>query len=211
MVSDLAKQYGIPVQYELNVTDSVDGDKCVSRYLRLMPNVLEVVLRDPNSIMYVGKELKDFGGVEVDMNKNTCKAGYNTFCITPDGELIPCCAFHLSFGNLKKQNLKDILSSSEDLHWWQGLKMSDYEECGQHNYCAFCSLCAGVNFSEHGTPLMASENNCYMAKVRYGLAEKMKNDGYDPLNGMDLRDRLSSLQSEDIGRIKREYSHEHVI
>ena len=26
MVSDIAKQYGIPVQYELNVTDSVDGD-----------------------------------------------------------------------------------------------------------------------------------------------------------------------------------------
>lgn len=206
MVSDIAKQYGIPVQFELNVTDSVDGDKCVSRYLRLSPDMLEVVLRDPNSVMYVGRELKDFGGVEVDMNKNSCMAGYNTFCVTPDGDLIPCCAFHLSFGNLKQQNLKDILSSSEALQWWRGLRMSDYEECGQHEYCAFCSQCAGTNFSEHGTPLKASENNCYMAQVRCQLANKMKNENYDPLNGIDLRSRLSSLPNNNLEQIKREYS-----
>lgn len=206
MVSDIAKQYGISVQFELNVTDSVDGDKCVSRYLRLPSDMLEVVLRDPNTVMYVGKELKDFGGVEVDMNKNACMAGYSTFCVTPIGDLIPCCAFHLSFGNLKEQNLKDILSSSETLQWWRGLRMSDYEECGQHEYCDFCNQCAGTNFSEHGTPLKASENNCYMAQVRWQLANKMQNENYDPLNGMDIRSKLNSLPNNDLERIKREYS-----
>ena len=205
MVLDIGKQYGIPVQFELNVTDSVDGDKCVSHYLRLSPDMLEIVLRDPNSVMYIGKELKDYGGVEVNMNKNTCKAGYSTFCVTPDGDLIPCCAFHLSFGNLKEQNLKDILSSSK-VHWWQSLRMADYEECGRYDYCAFCTLCAGINYSEHGTPLKASENNCYMAKVRYGLAKKMESEDYDPLDGMDLRSKLNSLPKNEIGRIKREYS-----
>ena len=206
MVSDIAKQYGVPVQYELNVTDSVDGDKCVSHYLRLSPDMLEIVLRDPNTIMYIGNDIKDFGRVGVDMNKNTCKAGYNTFCITPDGDLIPCCAFHLSFGNLKEQSLKDILFSSKVLHWWQALKIKDYEECGQYDYCAFCTLCAGINYSEHGTPLKASENNCYMAKVRCGLAKKMQSGDYDPLEEMDLRSRLNSLPMNEIGRIKREYS-----
>lgn len=206
MVSDIAKQYGVPVQYELNVTDSVDGDKCVSHYLRLSPDMLEIVLRDPNTIMYIGNDIKDFGRVEVDMNKNTCKAGYNTFCITPDGDLIPCCAFHLSFGNLKEQSLKNILSSSKSLHWWQGLKVAEYEECGKYDYCGFCTLCAGTNYSEHGTPLKASENNCYMAKVRCGLAKKMQSGDYDPLEGMDLRSRLNSLPKNEIGRIKREYS-----
>ena len=211
MVSDIAKRYGIPVQYELNVTDSVDGDKCVSHYLRLSPDILEIVLRDPNTIMYIGNDIKDFGGVEVNMNKNTCKAGYNTFCVTPDGDLIPCCAFHLSFGNLKEQNLKDILSSSKSLHWWQGLKVAEYEECGRYDYCAFCTLCAGTNYSEHGTPLKASENNCYMAKVRFELAQRMKKENYDPLNGMDLRSRLECLPYFDLGTIKREYSHKNVI
>lgn len=204
-VSDIANQYDIPVQYELNVTDSVDGDKCVSRYLRLSPDLLEIVLRDPNTIMYIGKELDNMGGVKVDKSKNCCMAGYNSFCITPDGELIPCCAFHLSFGNLREKRLKDILSGSDVLHWWQGLKMTDYEECGEYDYCAFCSQCAGVNYSEHGTPLKASENNCYMAKIRCELAKKMQAKNYDPLGGMDLRGKLKSLPKNEIGQIKREY------
>jgi len=205
MVSDIAKQHNIPVQYELNVTDSVDGDKCVSRYLRLTPDLLEIVLHDPNTNMYVGKDLKNYGAVTVDINKNVCKAGYNSFCITPKGDLIPCCAFHLSFGNLKEQHLNEILSKSDALKWWQTLTIADYEECGLHDYCAFCSQCAGTNYSEHETPLKASENNCYMAKVRFELAQKMKNGKYTPLKGMDLRDKLNTLPDFRIGRIKREH------
>lgn len=205
MVSDIAKQYDISVQYELNVTDSIDGDKCVSKYLRLAPDLLELVLRDPNTVMYVGRELKNYGGVEVQMGNNVCKAGYNTFCVTPEGNLIPCCAFHLSFGNLKEQHLKDILIGNETLQWWQGLTMADYEECGQHDFCAFCTQCAGTNYSENGTPIKASENNCFMAKVRFELAQKMKNGNYDPLNGTELKDRLNELPCIDIRKIKREY------
>ena len=89
--------------------------------------------------------------------------------------------------------------------------MTEYEECGRYDYCAFCTLCAGTNFSEHGTPLKASENNCYMAKVRFGLAQRMKKENYDPLNGMGLRSRLDSLPDFELGAIKREYSHKTVI
>ena len=37
MVADIAKQYGAVFQFEVALTDSVEGDKCVSRYLRLTP------------------------------------------------------------------------------------------------------------------------------------------------------------------------------
>lgn len=202
-VSDIAKKYGIPVQYELNITDSVEGDKCVSRYLRLPPDMLEVVLRDPNTVMYIGKELTDYGGVNIDMNDNACKAGYNSFCITPNGDLIPCCAFHMVLGNLKDFHLHDILAKSKTLKWWQGLTVAQYEECGQHDFCDFCNLCVGLNFSEHGTPLKASENNCYMAKVRWRLAQKMKSRGYDPLEGKTLHERLMEFPDIHIGGIHR--------
>lgn len=205
-VSDIANEYGIPVQYELNVTDSVEGDKCVSHYLRLSSDILEIVLRDPNTIMYVGKELQDYGGVEVDMHHNSCKAGYGSFCVTPNGELIPCCAFHLSFGNLKKQHLHDILMGSKLLKEWRVLTVADYEECGKYDFCKFCNLCAGLNYSEHGTPLKSSENNCYMAKVRYRLADKISKQGYDPLNGMTLDEKLHSLPDINIGSIHRVFN-----
>lgn len=208
-VSEIGRKYGIPVQYELNVTDSIDGDKCVSHYLRLSPEQLEIVLRDPDTVMYVGKDVKDFGGRNIDMESNACKAGYHTFCITPDGNLIPCCAFHLVFGNLRNQSLNDILSNNDLLQWWRNLTVKDYEECGKHDYCAFCNFCVGINYSEHGTPLKAAENNCYVAKIRCRLATKMRNENYDPLLGMSLSERLKILRDLPIEKIHRVYTREH--
>ena len=205
-VTNVAKQYGLYVQYELNVTDSIDGDKCVSHYLRLNPELLEIVLRDSNTAMYVGNEVTLWGGMDINMDENTCRAGYNTFCITPNGDLIPCCAFHLHFGNLKLHHLRNILTDNPILEKWQHLKMSDYEECGTHEYCSFCSLCAGINYSEHGTPTKAAENNCYLAKIRHKLAQKMKYEQYDPLGGKSLQERLKELPTISVGRLQREYS-----
>ena len=206
-VSELGGKYGIPVQYELNVTDSIDGDKCVSQYLRLSPEQLEIVLRDPATVMYVGKDVKNYGGTAIDMERNACKAGYHDFTVTPNGNLIPCCAFHLIFGNLQKVSLKEIITDNARLNWWQTLKVRDYEECGRHEYCAFCNFCVGLNYSENGTPIKASENNCYMAKIRYELARKMESSNYDPLRGLTLQERLSQLSDEKIGSIKRTYAH----
>ena len=90
-------------------------------------------------------------------------------------------------------SLKDALKST-DLSKWQSLTLNDYEECGRHEYCDYCNLCPGTNNSEHGTTLKASENNCYMAKIRHSLAAKMMNEGYDPLQGKSLAERLSELQ-----------------
>lgn len=192
-VAQLAKQYGAAVQYEVSVTDSVDGDRCVSNYLRLTPEQLEIVLRDDNIPLYVGQEAPNFGGQKKIMSENACGAGENSFCITPDGNLIPCCAFHAVFGNLKEKSIKQIISENEGLEWWRNLTLEKYEECGRHDYCDYCNLCAGNNYSEHGTPIKASENNCYLAKVRYNLAMKMMNENYDPLNGKRLEDVLNEL------------------
>ena len=203
MVADIAKQYGAIPQFEISVTDSIEGDKCVSRNLRLTPDLLEIVLRDNNIPLYVGSEAPNYGGQVKDLEKAACGAGCNSFCITPEGNVQPCCAFPYSIGNLKRNTLKDVLAS-EKLKYWQKLRLKDYEECGIHDYCDYCNLCTGTNFSENGTPLKASENNCYIAKNRCNLANKLKS-GYDSLEGMTLQDCLNR-KNVQLNALKRDYN-----
>ena len=166
---------------------------------------LEIVLRDENVPLYVGKEAPNYGGQTKLMDQNPCGAGDNSFCITPEGNLIPCCAFHTLFGNLKYNSFSSILNNSKELSYWRCLTLNDYEECGRYDYCAYCNLCPGNNFVEHGTPLKASEVNCYMAKTRYELAQKMM-QGYDPLNGKTVRERLAEMPDYAPLQLKREIS-----
>lgn len=67
----------------------------------MTPEQLKIVLRDENIPLYVGKEVPNYGGQSKIMDDNPCGAGYNSLCITPEGNVIPCCAFHTLFGNIK--------------------------------------------------------------------------------------------------------------
>ena len=51
-VADIAKQYGAVFQLECAIFDSVDGDTCVSKYLRLSEEQMSIVLRDKNNPLY---------------------------------------------------------------------------------------------------------------------------------------------------------------
>ena len=202
-VNDIAKRFGTVVQYELNVTDSIDGDKCASKYLRLTPEMLDIVLQDDNTPMYVGKEAPNYGGQPKLMNENACGAGYNSFCITPDGDMIPCCSLHLSFGNLTEKSVKEILHSDK-LNEWQRLTLDQYNECGRHDYCDYCNLCAGNNYSEHRDVLKAGENNCYMAKCRHQLAQRLMS-GENAMTNDIIKEKLKHIK-EPKTIIKRELS-----
>ena len=203
-IYDIARKYGAVAQMELNITDSIEGD-CCARNLRLTPQQLEIVLRDDNMKLYVGKEAPNYGGQKRDMKVNACGAGETSYCLTPNGDFIPCCSFHLVFGNVRKQSIADIVTNSDKRKWWSSLILEDYEECGKHDYCDYCNLCVGNNFVEHGTPLKAGENNCYTAKIRHTLAVKMKGEDYDPLQGRSLLDCLKMLPEYEPSKLERTY------
>ena len=205
MVADIAKQYRAIPQFEIHLSDSIEGDRCVSKYLRMTKEQLEIVLRDDNVSLYVGKEVPNYGGQPKIMDQNPCGAGDHSLCITPEGNVIPCCAFHTMFGNIKETGIIDILSNSKELSYWKELTLNDYEECGRYDYCAYCNLCPGNNFIEHGTPLKASNVNCFMAKARHRLALYLK-QGNDPLNGKTIRERLKELPDDIPVKIQREMS-----
>lgn len=205
LVADIAKQYGAFPQFEISLTDSIEGDRCVSKYLRMTKEQLEIVLRDDNIPLYVGVEAPNYGGQPKPMNDSPCGAGEHSLCITPEGNVIPCCAFHTLFGNVKEHGILDVIQQSEELKYWNSLTLNDYEECGRYEYCAYCNLCPGNNFIEYGTPLKASEVNCYMAKSRYELANKLR-QGDDPLKGKSVRERLSDLPDYKPIKIRKEMS-----
>ena len=190
-VKQVAYKYGALPQFDLNITDSVDGDKCATTHLRLNEKELEIVLRDKDLFYYIsGEGVKD---VVRNEDEKMCSAGFNSLCITPEGNVQPCCAFPLKLGNCCESSISDILRNSSLLKWWKKQKIKDCQDCNKHPYCAYCQMCVGNNYIAHGDPLIASENNCYLAKVRYNLAIKMQN-GFDPLQGKNIETALSELQ-----------------
>lgn len=200
-VIKIANKYSAVLQLECNIFDSVDGDKCVSTYLRLTPDELKIVLRDKDNPLYTGLELENHGARTFDINQNVCGAGYSGFCLTPDGKLTLCVSFQSEIGNLRKEKINDILMKTE-LEQWRKCTFSDYKECGDKVYCRYCSLCPGLNFAKNGSPFVPSEDNCYMARIRYELVESLKK-GDDPLRGMDIDEALSKLPDVSIDGVKK--------
>ena len=202
-VKDVAKKYGAIPQFDLNITDSVEGDKCASHNLRLTSELMEIVLRDKDLPYYV-----DSSGVinekRQNLSENVCGAGITSFCITPEGNIQPCCAFPFRLGNVKDESICDILSNSVDWHWLRQLKNENFVECYKHDYCVYCQMCPGNNYIAHGTPLKPSDNNCFLAITRYKLARKMEN-GYDPLCEKSLKERLQEVEV-CISNLQREES-----
>lgn len=202
MVADIASQLKIKPQFEINITESNDGDLC-AKQLRLTEQQLDIVLRDYNLVYYVGPEVISYGGYKRGENDSPCGAGRTTFCITPNGDLRACTAFTLSYGNLRENSFKDIVQNSISRKKWLETKLKDFIECGKHEYCDYCNLCVGINYTEHGDYLQPAETNCYMAKVRYHLAQKLKSS-YSKLNREQFVDALQNLPIKEV-TLQRQY------
>lgn len=208
-VSELAKQYGAIPQIDINLINSVDGDTSITEQLQVDGELLEIILRDPNIPLYVGKEAPNYGSQEKDKNQTFCGAGTNLMNITPEGDVTPCNSFPTQFGNLKERSFLEIWNNSKTLNVWQHTVIADYEECGTHERCGFCNRCPGQSYIEHGTPLKASSANCHIASARMNLAKKLIR-GEDPLNSTSLENRLENFISIPISEIfsnKSEVNH----
>ena len=46
-----------------------------------------------------------------------CYAEFNSLCITPEGNVQPCCAFPLKLGNVRNTSLPEILNGNKTLDW----------------------------------------------------------------------------------------------
>ena len=180
-------KYGSNLAFDLMLTDSIDGDKCVSRHLRLTPEQLSVVLLDEDVIQHIDLDRTKDDSVQDRsfLNGSPCGVLKNSFCINPNGDLTPCCAFHKILGNLKHQNIKEIVKGNVFIQQWRNTTEDDYKECFSHEYCYYCYFCPGNNYNERGECLNGGENNCYLAKIRYDTAMRYR-AGEDVLHGETL-------------------------
>jgi len=174
-VAGIAAKAGAVLQLETSIFDSLDGNRDVSTFLRLDPEQMAATLKDKNNPLYIGPEVADWGRFPKNPDDIGCRAGIQTICIRPDGRLSPCCSFNADIGDIRKAPLKEILNDSPFLKQWKELRLSIYEDCGKKDYCEFCKLCPGLNYNEHGTPVKAAENNCYVAKIRFDLYKRLNN------------------------------------
>lgn len=204
-VKPLARQYGAALQIEMNLCNGVDGDTSITNHLRLPAEALEVLLRDPDVPMYIGKDRPNYGREKKPLAACPCRAGYENFNITPDGYITPCCTFSMKLGDLRKQTLSEVLHGEMVLKW-RNTTIGDIEECGRHEKCEYCYLCAGNNFIEHGTPFKPSNVNCHIAEIRLGLIKKLE-QGLDPLRGKSVEAALDEMDIADAGVFGKEIRH----
>ena len=193
-VKPFIKKYGSSKAFDLMLTDAVDGDKCVSQYLRLSPEQLEVVLMDEDVIQHVTTDNVD--------DKNTsdrsflkgapCGACKNSFCISPNGDVVPCVAFRKVLGNVNFSKVSEISKNSPFVKHWLQTTAQDYNECYTHEYCYYCNFCPGNNYNDKGSPLNGGENNCYYAKARYAAKMRIMN-GEDILHGKTIEECIAEL------------------
>ena len=156
---------GMP-QFDVNITSSVDGDCFASQKLRLSEEQLLEVLKDPRIPLSIENSI-----VAIDRQPDMmfCGAGESSFNLQPDGTVSPCCAFPMDCGNVKERGLEEIWRNSEKLLKIRMLRYRDSDICGKESYCKYCNRCPGQSFVEHGVPENHSEDNCFLAKVRYHL------------------------------------------
>ena len=200
-VKGLAGRYGAIPQFEINLTDGVDGDVSVTKNLGLPDEIMEIVLRDPDISMYIGHEIGLEGIMKKPLDAHPCNAGVQSFSITPEGELQPCCSFPVTFGNVRDKSLSELLQS-ESLKKWRNTSVGDIGECGRHKKCRFCFLCVGNGYIEHGTPLKSPTISCHMAELRYNLARKIS-EGADPLEGKTIDERLNEIEVPETRKFSR--------
>lgn len=159
---------GMP-QFDVNITSSVDGDNFASERLRLTEKQLRVILKDERIPLSIENEV---GAIERRPDMCFCGAGDTNFNIQPNGTLTPCSAFPLNCGDLRKQSFDDLWNNSSELHKVRALRYRDSDLCGKEEFCKYCNRCIGQSFVECGVPENHSTDNCFLAKIRYELAEK---------------------------------------
>ena len=170
-VYDLAAQFCALPQIEINIRNTVDDNRYASEHLRLTDEQYKILFSDTHIHPTITSDTVN-RFTKRDYSKNPCRAGVSSCTLTPEGNIIPCPAFHMTLGNIREMHVWEIMGS-EKRTWWRSICLNDYRDCGKHDYCHLCSICPGENYSDTGNPLFCSENKCFLAKKRFEFAQEL--------------------------------------
>lgn len=204
-VKPYVQKYGSSLAFDVMLTDSIDGDRCVSKHLRLNAEQLSVVLLDEDVLQHINlANVHDDSPVDRKfLNDSPCGAADNSFCINPNGDITPCCTFHKILGNVKHHTIRQIIDGNDFLIKWIHTTEKDFGECYSHEYCYYCNFCPGNNYNDLGEYLNGGENNCYLAKIRYNTVMRLRS-GEDILQGKTIEGYIENLEVNE-GILQHEY------
>jgi len=111
------------------------------------------------------------------IGERVCNVGLSSFLITPTGKVRPCVMIPVEIGDLKTQNLKEILRKSEFFSMLKSIRWCDLNECAVCSIRPWCQRCHGNALIEDGDLLGPSRIACLVAKARKAVLEERNSGG----------------------------------
>lgn len=102
---------------------------------------------------------------DIDSNPLICQAGRTDISINSQGKVYPCLGFPWEVGDLRKENLEEIIENSERLSYFRSLDGSEFKDCFRCEDNSLCTRCPGLAFLEKGDFLGTSPEHCRQTKI----------------------------------------------
>jgi len=160
-IKDLAKEFGVNIQYSTVITARNDGDQHAHQ-CRLIPEQLQRVLTDPDVIAQ-GTEPIYF---RENLDCIPCDTVFNGGAIDPDGNVYVCNQLRVIGGNILDQPLIKIWKESLEFQRLREITLRDLKECSRCELFQHCTRCPGLAYLEDGDVLGCSSVAKMVAKVR---------------------------------------------
>lgn len=158
-IQELAKKMGVPLMSTPLIFPSNDSGSKPLKY-RLSQDELACYYRH-----ILPSDSRIAPSPEAQESALACQAGRTDITINFQGKVYPCVAFPWEVGDLKKENLKEIIQNSRQLAFFRSLKKTEIKECAQCEHSFLCARCPGLAYLEKGNLLGISPENCRQTKI----------------------------------------------
>ena len=164
------KELGAAIQIGISVSAKNDGDKEPVQFrLTTKEEYMQALTKISKNFTLT---CTDNLPPDLHEEKELCGAGKCAVSINPYGDVMPCNALQIVCGNIRKQSIKEIWETSEELQKVRNYKMKDIKGCENCDKLDFCSFCPGMAMTETGDPLLKHADVCLVAEARKALAAK---------------------------------------
>ncbi len=172
-VLSLAEELGASCAFDPVVTVRTDG-ATEPLELRLGPEELAAALAGPALAAAARDEVVpgEFAGRRDAADAAPCSAGFNTFAVSPCGDVTPCVAYPSVAGNVREARLDEIWRDSPVFARVRATRLRDIAQCGACPDLGECRRCPGSALLEDGDERGPSRAACQLAAARRSAAGK---------------------------------------
>ena len=209
-VRELARELGAENEVSGFLTPGTDGDVSVIEQLQTRPEALRIILMDQLDKHAIPADGKADGYVFGSERGFPCSVN-SMITISPSGVVKSCANIPLTFGQVRRSSLRDIIMSAQRRQMLEADQRQAFPACGQHDYCRCCHVpCyAGEPLTqrEDGTFTLREiqGDGCLVAKTRMALCQQIE-QGIDPLGGKGIEACLAAQPVEEVPVFRKKIS-----